>query len=93
MGSEIDEGMRKGSGSKVRRVDLADFWFSPSAAPHAMSKGRARCKTKHVQIVLNIKSAASVSADGLQKCWFEGIDLGAGEQGRHRCADIMLNGR
>ena len=48
-------------------VDLVDFWFSPSAAPHAMAKGRALGKTKHVQMVLKIKSAASVSANGLQK--------------------------
>ena len=48
-------------------LDLEDFWFSTSAAPHAMSKGRAQNKAKHVQMILNIKSAASVSADGLQR--------------------------
>ena len=48
-------------------LDSEDFWFSTSAAPHAMSKGKARNKAKNVQMVLNIKSAASVSADGLQR--------------------------
>ena len=80
-----------GLGPRCVVSDLADFWFSPSAAPHAMSKGRAQCKTKHVQMVLNIKYAASVSADGLQKCWFEGFNVGAGEQGWHWCMNIMLN--
>ena len=87
IGGEIDEGMRKWSGSKLRRVGLggflADFWFSPSAAPHAMVKGRAQGKNKHVRMVLNINSAASASADGLQKCWFKGFDVGAGGYGRH----------
>ena len=72
-------------------LDLVDFWFSPSAAPHAMSKGRAQHKVKHVQIVLNIKYAALVSANGLQKCWFEGFNVGVGKQGWHQHADIMLN--
>ena len=48
-----------------------------------MAKGRAQGKTKHVQMVLNIKSAASVSADGLQKRWFEGFNVDVGGQGRN----------
>ena len=43
-----------------------------------MAKGRAQGKTKHVRMVLNIKSAASVSADGLQKRWFEGFNVDRG---------------
>ena len=70
---------------------LADFWFSPPAAPHAMAKRRVQGKTKHVQMALNIKSAASASADGLQKCYFEGFNDGAGGQGRHRCVYIIIH--
>ena len=72
-------------------LDLVDFWFSPLAAPHAMAKGRAQGKTKHVQMALNIKSAASASADGLQKCYFEGFNVGAGGQGQHRRVDIIIH--
>ena len=46
-----------------------------------MAKGRAQGKIKHVQMVLNIKSAASVSANGLQKCWFEGFDVDVAGKG------------
>ena len=53
-------------------------WFRPSAASQAMAKGRAQGKNKHVKMVLNIKFEASVSADDLQKCWFEGSDVGCG---------------
>ena len=56
-----------------------------------MAKGWAQGKTKHVQMALNIKSAASVSADGPQKCSSEGFNVGAGGQGRHRRVYIMLH--
>ena len=41
-----------------------------------MAKGRAQGKTKHVKMVLIIKSEAPVSFNDLQKCWFEGFDVG-----------------
>ena len=47
------------------QVDLANFWFSPSAPPYSMAKREVHSRTKHVNNASNINSVASVSANML----------------------------
>ena len=44
-----------------------------SASYHAMANFKVQGRNRHVRGASNIKSTASVSANGLQKCWCEGF--------------------
>jgi hypothetical protein len=88
-GSLSQPGMR---GDGQLQVDLANFWFSPSAPLCSMAKREVQSRTKHVNSTSKINSVASVSANiWLQICWYEGLDIGCGWVRHQQHVFIMLN--
>jgi hypothetical protein len=67
------------SGDDCGQAQVASvLWVGSTAPPCTMAKDKVQDRTKHVQKISKIKSAALVGSDVLQLFWCEGFGVGCG---------------